>query len=102
MPGPWLGIDPAVAEIPVVSISLEPGDILCLYTDGLPEARDQGGELFDIPRFKALISGAAGEHTELAAMADPRISRVQAHTHVQEDDWTLLLVRRRGQGVTVS
>gem|GEM_PF-860342 len=102
VPGPWLGIDPAVAEIPVVSISLEPGDILCLYTDGLPEARDQGGELFDIPRFKALISGAAGEHTELDAMADTIIRRVQEHTHVQEDDWTLLLVRRRGQGVTVS
>lgn len=102
IPGPWLGIDPAVLDIPVVPLVLEPDDILCLYTDGLPEARNQAGELFDIPRFKDIIAQAAREHSNLDSIADAIIRRVEEHVYVQEDDWTLLLVRRRANVVLAS
>jgi serine phosphatase RsbU (regulator of sigma subunit) len=95
VPGPWLGIDPTIANIPAVPIALEPDDILCLYTDGLPEARNQAGELFDIPRFVDLVAETARQQTNLDAIADEIIRRVQEHTAAQEDDWTLLLVKRR-------
>jgi serine phosphatase RsbU (regulator of sigma subunit) len=102
IPGPWLGIDPTIVDIPVVPIVLEPDDILCLYTDGLPEARNQEGELFDIPRFSGVITDSAREHPDLDAIADAIIQRVEQHVYTQEDDWTLLLVRRRADAAVVS
>lgn len=95
VPGPWLGIDPTASNIPVVKVCLEPGDILCLYTDGLPEARNDAGELYDVPRFASLIATAIQQNSELGRVADMVIRNVEEHTATQEDDWTLLLVRRR-------
>jgi serine phosphatase RsbU (regulator of sigma subunit) len=102
VPGPWLGIDPGISDIPVVPIALEPDDILCLYTDGLPEARDAAGSLFDIPRFTGLIAEMARQHTDLNTIADEVIRRVREHTLTQEDDWTVLFIRRRSAPLVVS
>ncbi|HMA97624.1 MAG TPA: SpoIIE family protein phosphatase [Polyangiaceae bacterium] len=93
--GPWLGIDPTVTEIPEQELQLDPGDILCLYTDGLSEARNEQGELFDLPRLVDLISTTAASSDDVDAIADTVFRVIGQHAHIHDDDWTMLLVRRR-------
>src|SRR5690606_26988923 len=35
--GPWLGIVDELNEVPTSTLALQPGDILCLYSDGIIE-----------------------------------------------------------------
>ena len=93
-PGPWLGIKRELDDIPVSSLSLARGDLLCLYSDGLIEARDARGELFDMERLGAALERAALEQDSLEDIADDVLKTVAAHAHEREDDWTLLLIRR--------
>jgi serine phosphatase RsbU (regulator of sigma subunit) len=93
-PGPWLGIKRDLEDIPVSSLSLARGDLLCLYSDGLIEARDATGELFDMDRLSAALERAARRHESLELIADDVLQAVAAHAHEREDDWTLLLIRR--------
>lgn len=94
--GPWLGIDPTVQDIPEVQVELGPGDILCLYTDGLSEARNQQGELFDLPRLVDLIGTTAAATASLDELADTVFRVINEFADLHDDDWTMLLVRRRG------
>jgi len=93
-PGPWLGIKRDLEDIPVSSLSLARGDLLCLYSDGLIEARDAKGELFDMDRLSTALERAAGRHDSLQLIADDVLQAVAEHAHEREDDWTLLLIRR--------
>lgn len=93
-PGPWLGIKRDLDDIPVSSLALARGDLLCLYSDGLIEARDAKGELFDMDRLAEALERAAKGHDSLAAIADDVLQAVAQHAHEREDDWTLLLIRR--------
>jgi serine phosphatase RsbU (regulator of sigma subunit) len=93
-PGPWLGIKRDLEDIPVSSLSLARGDLLCLYSDGLIEARDAKGELFDMDRLASALERAALHHESLQTIADQVLQAVADHAHEREDDWTLLLIRR--------
>ncbi len=93
-PGPWLGIKRDLEDIPVSSLSLARGDLLCLYSDGLIEARDATGELFDMDRLASALERAALHHESLQTIADEVLRAVADHAHEREDDWTLLLIRR--------
>ena len=93
-PGPWLGIKRDLEDIPVSSLSLARGDLLCLYSDGLIEARDVNGELFDMDRLSSALERAARNHDSLQTIADDVLQAVADHAHEREDDWTLLLIRR--------
>jgi serine phosphatase RsbU (regulator of sigma subunit) len=93
-PGPWIGILPTLPDVPLTQLSLEPGDILCLYSDGLTEARNEQGTLFDLPRLASVLGKAASQHAELQSIADAIFEGVEEHTNQRDDDWTLLLVRR--------
>jgi serine phosphatase RsbU (regulator of sigma subunit) len=93
-PGPWLGIKRDLDDIPVSSLALGRGDLLCLYSDGLIEARDEQGELFDMERLGQALESAAARHDSLQHIADAVLQAVADHAHEREDDWTLLLIRR--------
>lgn len=95
-PGPWLGIKRDLDDIPVSSLNLGRGDLLCLYSDGLIEARNEQGELFDMDRLSQTLEQAAQRHESLQAIADDILQAVSVHAHEREDDWTLLLIRRGG------
>jgi serine phosphatase RsbU (regulator of sigma subunit) len=94
--GPWLGIVDELPEIPVQNVKLEPGDVLCLYSDGLTEARSGSGELFDVERMMRAVEEEVSSKT-LSDAAAAVIERVSAHARKREDDWTLLLVKRRSE-----
>ncbi len=92
--GPWLGIVDELPEIPIQNVELEPDDVLCLYSDGLTEARDAAGALFDVERMmRAVEEEVASKPLSEAAAAI--IERVSHYAPKREDDWTLLLVKRR-------
>ena len=86
-----LGLDDSAIEI--AEESLEPGDRLLLYTDGVTDARDNAGELFGTDRLVDLAERSAVD--ELPA---PETLRRLAHSVMQHqgglptDDATIMLV----------
>ena len=51
-----LGIEPYEIEIPVTEITLEPGDRFLVYTDGLTERFDPGGNTYGEDRLLKLLA----------------------------------------------
>ncbi|HJZ48211.1 MAG TPA: PP2C family protein-serine/threonine phosphatase [Roseiflexaceae bacterium] len=74
--------------------TLEPGDLLILYTDGVSEAQNWHGELFEVER----MLGAAGECPERTAPTVQNCILAAIDRFVgdapQSDDLTLLVVMR--------
>jgi serine phosphatase RsbU (regulator of sigma subunit) len=78
-----------VPRIPLV-ISLEPGDELLFYTDGVSEARNKAGEFFPLA-YAAAAQPPAGPATRVDRLGDAVIRHVG---HAPDDDIALLLVQR--------
>ncbi|WP_051309538.1 PP2C family protein-serine/threonine phosphatase [Desulfogranum japonicum] len=78
-------------------IQLEPGDILFLYTDGLPEYRNSEGEFFSDKRFQAVIREQTGATAKEAAEAVVKaVTSEFGAGNPPQDDITLLAVRYLG------
>jgi stage II sporulation SpoE-like protein len=98
VPSPPMGMQLATSPPIVGEASLEPGDMVLLYTDGLSEARTPGGELFSAERLGEFIeheaaSGRAAPET-LRRLREAIIERGEGALH---DDATAMLVEwRRG------
>lgn len=93
--GPWLALTPEQVFVPRSEILLDPGDVLCLYSDGLPESQDANDELFDVDRMQATLAGSMQRHGSVPQAVADLYAAVAAFSGRREDDWTLLLVRRR-------
>ena len=92
-PGLVLGAMPG-AKYRAETISLEPGDAIYLYTDGVTEQADPRGELFGEERLRAFLEGGGFlAHPETCTGAV--LAGVEAHADgaEQSDDRTQLLVR---------
>jgi serine phosphatase RsbU (regulator of sigma subunit) len=76
---------------------LEPGDRLLLFTDGLIEEHQTGGEQFGLPQLIDTVTRVGREHKVVRAMA-----RTLSHTLKRErggfthDDATIFLIEWRG------
>jgi serine phosphatase RsbU (regulator of sigma subunit) len=81
---------PYVAE----TLQLEPGDLMALFSDGIPEAQ-HGPEFFDEERVRATLEAASRETTLERARAHV-IDAVEAFVagSPRADDITLIMVRR--------
>jgi len=90
-PGILLGVQEE-AEFPVAELTLVPGDVLTLYTDGITEAENAHGEQFSDPRLRELLATSPRED----ASARVRQLRNAVHTFTagapQSDDITLLVL----------
>jgi serine phosphatase RsbU (regulator of sigma subunit) len=76
-------------------IVLEPKDIALLYSDGLVEAHDPTtGEMFGFPRLRALIAEHAAEERALEEALLEELHSFVGEGWEQEDDITLLTLRR--------
>jgi PAS domain S-box-containing protein len=95
-PGIWIGRRRNIsAFIGDVHLELDAGDILLLYTDGITEARNVRSEQFDLPRLSAALKELHDRPVE--EIRDGVLARARAWMAgaVQQDDMTLLVVRRR-------
>ena len=91
-PGPWVGIRRHIRTIAVENaFDLSDGDLLVLYTDGVIEAADHRGELFDVHRLVAVVEEARDERP--AIIRDRIVAEVEKWTVRREDDVTLLIAR---------
>jgi phosphoserine phosphatase RsbU/P len=87
--GPIVGALPGMA-FDVQSVTLQPGDSLLCYTDGVTEARNAAGDFFGEARLPGLV--AASAQTSLDALMRDLTTFI-ADTP-QADDITLLALRR--------
>jgi sigma-B regulation protein RsbU (phosphoserine phosphatase) len=91
--GVWLGMVPDTRGLAVDSeIPLAPGDLALFFTDGMTEAMDADGQMFGQERLAAAL--AKGATRPLAELKAALVKEVKDFAHAQEDDLTLVLVRR--------
>lgn len=81
-------------------LTLKPGDMLYLYTDGVTEAMDQEGNLYGVDRLKGKLNqvGTAATSVEEILGAIRVDIDVHANGAEQSDDITMLGVRFWGEG----
>ena len=79
---------------PAVQLTFEPGDWLVLLSDGIFEYDNAGGEPFGRERVEQVVS--AGRYDTPAALAEQLMRAVSAHADgaPQQDDITLVLLKR--------
>jgi sigma-B regulation protein RsbU (phosphoserine phosphatase) len=94
--GPAVGMLPNM-DFDIQQITLEPGDLLMAFSDGVPDARNPEGERFTLERLWLLLEQSAPSVT---ALLDRIEAALRAHIADvdQYDDITMLAVQR----VTVS
>ena len=90
--GPVIGLLP-VADWKSTSRVLGRGESLLLYTDGVVELRCRSGEEFGVERLKEVFS-AAGAARNARDIANAVRASVRRYAEVNEDDLTLVVVRR--------
>ncbi len=86
-----LGIDPDEVYVDDVQ-TLQPGDILVLYTDGITEARSHDGELFGTERLDEVIADSEHSSQELIDETLIRVERF-ANYRAPQDDRTMLVIQ---------
>ncbi len=92
-PGTWLGARRDVSDATTdQELTLAIGDILVLYTDGVTEAFDEKGEMFELDRLTALVRDNATASCD--AIHDAIRDAVTSWLHEQDDDITLMVIRR--------
>jgi serine phosphatase RsbU (regulator of sigma subunit) len=91
---PWgLGIGTPT----VVSVALEPGDCVLLYTDGVTEARTPDGEMFGLDRLIELTQNNSSELAHPEEIVRRLVGSVLSHQASElRDDATVVLVRWDG------
>lgn len=73
-------------------IAVEPGDILCLYTDGIVEARNEAGEEFGLDRLIHLVREAGpGSAQEIVSRVIGTVTEWSAGE--AQDDRTVVIVK---------
>ncbi len=98
-PGTWLGLRREIRSINVDStFSLEEGDLLVLYTDGITEAMNDHGEQFGMARLCDVIRDSSDDTPE--AVRDLVLRAVDKWSRHRDDDTTIVVARRRNHGVS--
>jgi serine phosphatase RsbU (regulator of sigma subunit) len=88
-----LGLMPGMAYEEKETI-LEAGEAALFYSDGLVEAHDPKGEMFGFPRLWALVAEHAAEERSLGDFLLEQLYSFVGEGWEQEDDITLLSLRR--------
>jgi sigma-B regulation protein RsbU (phosphoserine phosphatase) len=78
-------------------VEIEPGDILALFTDGLPETTDANDEQFGLDRIGEII--ARKPAAPLSEITESVLEAVRRHGP-RTDDETLMLVRAARRSAT--
>ncbi|MEJ6007869.1 GAF domain-containing SpoIIE family protein phosphatase [Paucibacter sp. AS339] len=94
-----MGAMPIATLRPTVQIELAPGDILCLLTDGIYEYEAPDGEQFGRQRVEALLAQHREASAEQLSALILAAVREFARGAPQEDDITMLLVKRSADEV---
>jgi serine phosphatase RsbU (regulator of sigma subunit) len=78
-------------------IVFDAGDGALFYSDGLVEAHDPKGEMFGFPRLRELVAKHAAEENSLEETLLEELYTFVGEGWEQEDDITLLTLRRSAE-----
>lgn len=91
--GPVVGVLPS-SQWTTFETTLEPGESIVVYSDGVPEAESCAGEEFGVRRLAAALKAPPGRRTP-KAIAEHLHAAVEQHAGgVKKDDLTILAVTR--------
>jgi sigma-B regulation protein RsbU (phosphoserine phosphatase) len=91
--GPSVGIIPE-AQFEIDSVSVEPGDTLLAFTDGVTEAQNSKGEFFGRERLYTLLSRPTSTASELLDLIQGSVREFMGNAD-PSDDIALLAMRRQ-------
>ncbi|HEU0235024.1 MAG TPA: PP2C family protein-serine/threonine phosphatase [Candidatus Limnocylindrales bacterium] len=93
--GPLLGAFPSIA-LDEARVTLDPGDTLVLYTDGVTDARAANGTRFGDDRFRDVLHDAASAGASARELVDAVVRSVRDFTADEPaaDDVTIVVARR--------
>ncbi|MBW2133759.1 MAG: SpoIIE family protein phosphatase [Deltaproteobacteria bacterium] len=94
--GMALGIDPTTGY-EQRQVTLNPGDLLVLYTDGITEAQNQGGEDFGLIRLEETLKTRQQELPQ--TLVEETLNQVKGFSIrvAQADDMTLMILKMEGK-----
>ncbi|MBX7057916.1 MAG: SpoIIE family protein phosphatase [Leptospirales bacterium] len=93
--GMWLGVEKDISDATGErSFTLDAGDILCLYSDGLTEMMAPDGSLFGEERLIESLSRSAGKSLDQVRDEVLASAATFAGKTVQNDDLTFALIQR--------
>ncbi len=90
------------AEFTTSTLQLQPNDTMVLFSDGVTEAMDPEEELYGVPRLRGVLQGKPDMQLDEIQKAVLESVENFARGARQADDLTLLLVRYRAVGMTVT
>ena len=93
--GPALGMWHAARFSPG-SVTLRPGDVLVLYTDGVVEVMNPSGEMFGLDRLEEAVRAPHDASARARVDAVLEATRAFAGRDGYDDDFTLVIVRCGG------
>jgi sigma-B regulation protein RsbU (phosphoserine phosphatase) len=96
--GPWVGLSKSVEPppMPEYEFNLGRGDLVFFLTDGLLEAKDDGGaDLFGEDRVRDLL--ARSEVPSASQALTDVFAAVERFSHDQADDMTGVVLRRKNE-----
>jgi sigma-B regulation protein RsbU (phosphoserine phosphatase) len=90
-----LGLIPKAPGYRAASVELEPGDLVCLYSDGITECEAPDDEQYGLDRLEILLRQHEGRPLEeILKIIDQKMVEFAA-SRPQGDDQTVVLLRRR-------
>jgi histidine kinase len=90
--GMWLGIFDEIGNLLVdEDMSVNPGDVMLLYTDGITEARGDNGSMFSEEKLEMIFKGLGDKSTE--EIRDGILSSLSGYEC--RDDVTIVLIKRK-------
>lgn len=89
-----LGVRPMLGNLPVLTQSLSPQDILVLYSDGIPELKNPAGSHFGYDGLEAVIQQYA--HLSARELCETIVEKALAFASgaIPADDITVVVVKR--------
>ena len=91
--GTWLGItEDIISSTQELTVNINPGDIVLLFTDGITEATNSQGDMFSQDRLEQALNRYAD--LPVRKLRDKIIEEVTSFQEKQADDITLVVVKK--------
>jgi serine phosphatase RsbU (regulator of sigma subunit) len=91
--GTWLGITDDIKDsLPELTIKINTGDIVLLFTDGITESTNAEGEMFSQVRLEQALNKYAD--LPVGKLRDKIIEEVMYYQEEQLDDMTLVVIKK--------
>ncbi len=94
--GAGVGVLPnEFATFDTICFELRRGATLMMFSDGLSEALNEDNEEFGVERLKEVFANSCQRHDSLEITVNKTLEAVRRFAVEQEDDQTMILIRRR-------